>query len=645
MKMKFVFFAFISVFLLSAILETQFLTPVSASSEINEPVYYMIAEFYDNRKAVVTLTADDWNKYCEQAFEDMCSMLNAKKIYHTGGIITSQYPNWTQIQHWLNQGYTEAASHSRTHPHITVYDYDSEIGGSKDDIIDNLTLPPIFSFNDNEYVYAWIEPYGESDSTVREKLGSYMYLSDRDVTADTGWAEWNSTNGLFNRIGYSIRMGSDGISDTTTLNNMFDSVYNAGGIYHLMCHPTSVNWGPGGYADSHTDYLKERLDIWYVNFGLLYLYRWIATQDTVQITSTGSGQDKIFKISISSTDRQNYGASYPVTYVFDIPSDWTSGYVYYRYQESNPWMLMKNKSSTDFFNGINASRFDFADQKAYISVGFGNVSNDIYLQIRYTPIIHDIAITDVTASPTNVSAGQPVSITVEAENEGTVTETFDVSLYYDTELIETRTGISLNAGDTTPLNFTWDTTSISEGTYTVKAEASTVAGEQNITDNTYIDGQVAVVNLIHPPTSPIVISPNGGEIWSGNHNITWTPSTDPDGDPITYEIEYSYDGGTWQPLASGIYEASYQWNTTTYPDSANYLIRVSATDSEFYSNWDPSDNVFTIDNTAPTITDNTPTANNVPVTTIITATFSETMDNISVQNAFSISPQVSGSFS
>ena len=643
MKMKFVFFAFISVFLLSAILETQFLTLVSASSEINEPVYYMIAEFYDNRHAVVTLTADDWNKYCEQAFEDMCSMLNAKKIYRTGGIITSQNPNWTQIQHWLNQGYTEAASHSRTHPNTVYEDYDSEIGGSKVDIIDNLTLPPIFSFNDNEYVYAWIEPFGESDSTVREKLASYMYLGDRDVTADSGWAEWNSTSGLFNRIGYSIRMGSDGISDITTLNNEFDSVYNAGGIYHLMCHPTSVNWEPGGYADSHTDYLKERLDIWYVNFGLLYLYRWIATQDTVQITSTGSGQDKIFKISISSTERQNYGAGYPVTYVFDIPSDWTSGYVYYRYQESNPWMLMENKSSTDFFNGINASRFDFADQKAYVSVGFGNVSNDIYLQIRYTPIVHDIAITDVTVSPTNVNVGQPVSITVEAENEGTLTETFDVSLYYDTELIETRTGISLDAGAITTLSFTWDTIGVAEGTYSVKVEASTVPGEQDITNNLYTDGQVVVIDMVPPSTSPIVISPNGGGIWSGTRNITWTPSTDPD--PITYEIEYSYDGGTWHPLAGGISETSYQWDTTTYQDSANYLIRVSAYDGEFYSDWDPSDSVFTIDNTAPTVTDHTPTATYVPVTTIMTASFSEAMDKISVQNAFSISPPVAVSFS
>jgi len=385
MKEKFISVSFVSVFLLSAILATRFVTPVSANSEINEPVYSMIAKYYDNRKAVVTVTADDWNSSPENCFEDMCAMLSAKHIYFTGGIITSYIssPVWTQIQYWLNQGYLEAASHSRTHPHISYDDYDYEIGGSKDDIIGNLALPPLFSFDSNEYVYTWIEPYGESDGTVRQKLGFYKYLADRYTHSyDNFYATWDSANGLFDRIGVSVVLEDN--KDPVSLNSIFDDVYNAGGIYHLFCHPRSIDWQLNQYADLHTSYISGRFDVWYVNFGLLHLYRWIATQSTVQMTSTGSGQDKIFKISISSMDRQNYGARYPVTYVFDIPSSWTSGYVHYRYQESDPWVLMKNKSPTDFFNGIDASRFDFANHKAYVSVAFGDVSNDIYLQIRST---------------------------------------------------------------------------------------------------------------------------------------------------------------------------------------------------------------------------------------------------------------------
>jgi len=379
--------ALISVFLFSALLATRFEMPVSANSKIGEPIYSTIAEYYDNRRAVVTLTADDWNGYNKEYFEDMCSMLTQKRIYHTAAIITNDaefgLPNWTQIQSWIDQGYTEAASHSRTHPHIPYKDYNSEIGGSKDDLTGNLTLPSMFSFNGNKYIYTWVEPYGDSNNIVRKKLGDYGYLIDRkySVSSDDGWAGWDSTNTLFNRIGYSIEMGRDHTKSTATLNDRFNTVYNAGGIYHLLCHPSRVDWRLGGYADSHTDYISGRLDVWYVNIGLLYLYRWIATQDIVKVTSNGSGPDKTFKISISSADRQKYGARYPITYVFDIPLGWSSACVYYRYQESDQWVLMEYKRSTDFFNGINALRFDSASHKAYVSVGFADVSNDIYLKI------------------------------------------------------------------------------------------------------------------------------------------------------------------------------------------------------------------------------------------------------------------------
>jgi PKD repeat protein len=547
--------------------------------EASEPVYSMIAEYYDNRKAVVTITADDWGiKDSWEPFEYMCAMLTRKKLHHTAAVITGGYsnPNWTQVQYWLDQGYTEVASHSRTHPHIPYEDYDSEIGGSKDDIIGNLTLPPIFSFNGSEYVYAWVEPYGEpeeeaADKEVRQKLGYYGYLIHRGGADGThGWASWDSANGLFNRIGGSIEMGHvawGGITNATILNDKFDRVYNAGGIYHIVCHPVAVRWGRNQYADLHTDYIKGRLDVWYVSFGLLYLYRWIATQNIVEVTSTGSGQDKVFKMSISSMDRQNYGARYPVTYVFNIPSDWTSGYVYYRYQESDPWVLMENKSSTDFFNGIDASRFDFASHKAYVSVGFGDVSNDIYLQIRSTPIVHDIAITSVTASPTNVKVGQSVSIAVVAENEGTVAETFDVSVYYDTRLIETRTGISLDAGAITTLSFAWDTTGVAEGTYTMKAEASAVSGEEDVADNTYTGGQVTVVAKKPPVAS-----------------FAYSPSEPVEDEIVTFSASASYDpDGTIQ---------SYTWDfgdgtsdsgmnvTHAYSAEGTYTVTLVATDDD-----------------------------------------------------------------
>jgi hypothetical protein len=87
---------------------------------IIEPVYLEIADYYDNRQAVVTVTADDWSHATWSKFEAMGTMLSDKRVYYTGAIITDG-ANWTQIQHWLDQGYAEAASHSRSHPSTVPY--------------------------------------------------------------------------------------------------------------------------------------------------------------------------------------------------------------------------------------------------------------------------------------------------------------------------------------------------------------------------------------------------------------------------------------------------------------------------------------------------------------------------------------------
>jgi hypothetical protein len=77
--------------------------------------------------------------------------------------------------------------------------------------------------------------------------------------------------------------------------------------------------------------------------------------------------------------------------------------------------------------------------------------------------LHDVAITNVTLSKTTVTSGEIVHINVTAENQGDFTETFNVT--------------------STVLTFNWDTTHISGGIYTIKAEASIVPNETDIIDS------------------------------------------------------------------------------------------------------------------------------------------------------------------
>jgi hypothetical protein len=92
-----------------------------------------------------------------------------------------------------------------------------------------------------------------------------------------------------------------------------------------------------------------------------------------------------------------------------------------------------------------------------------------------------------------------------------------------------------------------------------------------------------------------VTFPNGSEILKVgvNYTITWEAS-DPDGDPLTYLLAYSRDGGdTWIPITLDLTEKSYVWDTSRLETGTNYLVKVIATDGVNIG-VDISDNAFSV---------------------------------------------------
>jgi len=112
------------------------------------------------------------------------------------------------------------------------------------------------------------------------------------------------------------------------------------------------------------------------------------------------------------------------------------------------------------------------------------------------PLVHDVAIRSVTASPTTVTPGQVVNVQVMVENQGDFTESFNVTAYYDGNPIGTpQTVINIPAPFIRVLSFTWNTMSVPPGTYTISANASIVPGETDIADNSFTDGTVTVLTV------------------------------------------------------------------------------------------------------------------------------------------------------
>ena len=110
-----------------------------------------------------------------------------------------------------------------------------------------------------------------------------------------------------------------------------------------------------------------------------------------------------------------------------------------------------------------------------------------------------------------------------------------------------------------------------------------------------------------------VTSPNGGESLTGaTATFAWTAS-DPDGDTLTYAIEYSSNNGaTWKALAIGWNAKSLVADLTRLAGGTQSLIRVTASDG-FNSAEDRSDGVFTVPLRAPAAFIAVPTNNQLYV--------------------------------
>ena len=261
---------------------------IKIENNINENTnapFKRISEYYDNRKAAVTVTADDWADYSNEKFIEACQNFRSFNLWYSVGIITrwiNDQNTWNAIQDQLDDGFIEVLSHSRTHPYVPYADLESEVVGSKEDIIEKLNLLNQNRSGSNEYVYAWVAPFGNYSEAIDTMTSKAKYLVSRMFTYDDIYfSNWNSDLNKFDPVGGSMEVGNSsywGSTDINELNVTFDNAISSNGVYHLITHPNILEWNKN-FTWSHLEYISNRKDIWYVGFGHLYLYRFISNSE------------------------------------------------------------------------------------------------------------------------------------------------------------------------------------------------------------------------------------------------------------------------------------------------------------------------------------------------------------------------------
>lgn len=161
-----------------------------------------------------------------------------------------------------------------------------------------------------------------------------------------------------------------------------------------------------------------------------------------------------------------------------------------------------------------------------------NDNHDLYYAVSSDIVIHDVAIADVTAFPTEIYRGEDTSIYVVAENHGETSETFNVTCFADSTPIGVQT-VTLTSGSSTVLEFVWDAIGFVRGDYVASATAGAVPEETlpSQDDNTSADGAVhvkipgdiddnGVVNVIDLATVGRSYSTTpGDDLWNPNADL------------------------------------------------------------------------------------------------------------------------------
>jgi len=167
-------------------------------------------------------------------------------------------------------------------------------------------------------------------------------------------------------------------------------------------------------------------------------------------------------------------------------STWDDGYP----SGGNYW---SDYNGTDLYSGPyqNVTGNDGVGDAPYVI----NVDNTDRYPLM-APFGRNVAVLNIKPFKSIVEDGSSVLINVTVQNQGFVRagfkENFTISVYANETLIAKKT-VSLVAGASSTLNFTWNTTDIPKGSYRIIAEVSAVPNETNTADNSLTYSTVWVV--------------------------------------------------------------------------------------------------------------------------------------------------------
>jgi parallel beta-helix repeat protein len=314
---------------------------------------------------------------------------------------------------------------------------------------------------------------------VTASVHSFSYLSPLTITANTKQYVWTSTTGLSSFQNGSITAKSDGsISGNyktqyyLTITSTYDSPTQASGWFDAGENITV----------SVTSPVSGLTGIRYVCTG------WVGSGDAPAIGTNATVSCTINQPStiawtwktqfiMTVTTSPNWLEPQPVRQPdgeTGLPKSWW-------YDASSSVTLTANTITGFAFNYWSVDGISQGSETNPVTVNM-NTPHIAVAHYNATSPYTDIAVLDLASFKTIVGRGYTMTISIVVENQGTDTETFNLTLYAETNAIATQT-LTLEKGSSIVTTVVWNTTGVAYGDYTLIAYAELLPLEMDIPDN------------------------------------------------------------------------------------------------------------------------------------------------------------------
>ena len=126
---------------------------------------------------------------------------------------------------------------------------------------------------------------------------------------------------------------------------------------------------------------RRTCTLWIVSLSILFCSEMSFSQNN-ELISVHTASTNEVKIVLQNSVHQKYGCAYPITFHFYLPASSNGLTVNKKYFSADIWTIVPEKTSNDYFNGVEAVRFEYEKNSAYVSVAFSSESDSLFLEFN-----------------------------------------------------------------------------------------------------------------------------------------------------------------------------------------------------------------------------------------------------------------------